>query len=117
MGDAQKSYDFYGRVLGLQRLQTVDCGDFEITYFALPGGSRLELLDYRGQSTFKPGGESDVGLRHIAFQIGGVAEQERHLRAEGVEITLPTTELPNLGVRVLLCRDPNGVTVEFCEPI
>ncbi len=48
--DLGKSLDFYGRILGLKQLQTVDCGDFDITYFALPGGGRLELFDYRGQN-------------------------------------------------------------------
>ena len=38
-------------------------------------------------------------------------------RAEGVEITLPTCDLPNLGARVLLFLDPNGVTLEFCEKL
>jgi catechol 2,3-dioxygenase-like lactoylglutathione lyase family enzyme len=46
-----------------------------------------------------------------------VAEHERLLRAAGVTITLPACDLPNLGVRVLLFLDPNGVTLEFCEPL
>ena len=113
--DAAKSFDFYGRILGFQRQQTVDCGDFDITYFALPDGSRLELFDYRGKNLAVPHAESDAGLRHLAFEVQDVAEHERLLRLEGVQITLPTCELPNLGVRVLLFLDPNGVTLEFCE--
>jgi hypothetical protein len=34
-----------------------------------------------------------------------------------VQIILPTCDLPNLGARVLLLLDPNGVTLEFCEKI
>jgi glyoxylase I family protein len=113
--DAPESYDFYGRILGLARLETVDCGEFDITYFALPDGSRLELFDYRGSSQSATRRESEVGLRHLAFQVEDVAAHEKSLRAKGVAITLPTTELPNLGVRVLLFLDPNGVTLEFCE--
>jgi glyoxylase I family protein len=113
--DAEKSYDFYGRILGLERLQSVDCGEFDITYFALSSGTRLELFDYHGRNAPNPRMESDVGLRHIAFQTESVLQQEQELRKEGVEITLSTTDLPDLGVRVLLCLDPNGVTVEFCE--
>jgi catechol 2,3-dioxygenase-like lactoylglutathione lyase family enzyme len=115
--NAGESYDFYGRILGLQQLETVDCGEFDITYFALPGGSRLELFDYHGRNAAIARTESDVGLRHIAFQTTGVSEHEQLLRKEGVEITLPPTDLPDLGVRVLLCLDPNGVTVELCEPL
>jgi len=49
--------------------------------------------------------------------VEDAAAHERHLRALGVEITLPTCELPELGVRVLLFLDPNGVTLEFCEKL
>ena len=32
--DFDRSLDFYGRILGLRLLQRVDCGDFDIVYFA-----------------------------------------------------------------------------------
>ena len=115
--DIHKTLDFYGRILGLKQLNTVDCGEFDITYFALPDGSRLELFDYHGKNQKSPRDESEVGLRHIAFQVEDVAAHEKQLRAEGVEITLSTCDLPNLGVRVLLFLDPNGVTLEFCEKL
>lgn len=115
--DSQKSFDFYRRVLGLQQLETVDCGEFDITYFALPDGSRLELFDYHGKNQDNPREESEGGLRHIAFQVEDVFAHEQRLRAEGVEITLSTCDLPNLGARVLLFLDPNGVTLEFCEKL
>jgi len=115
--DIQKSLDFYGRILGLKKLQTVDCGDFDILYFALPNGARLELFDYHGKNNSYVRADSDSGLRHIAFQVDDVAAHEQLLKAEGVEITLSTCDLPNLGARVLLFLDPNGVTIEFCEKI
>lgn len=117
VSDIRKSIDFYSRILGLSQLQTVDCGEFEITYFALPGGARLELFDYHGNSPAAKRDESEVDLRHLAFQVEDVAEHERLLRLAGVEITLPTCDLPNLGARVLLFLDPNGVTLEFCEKL
>jgi predicted enzyme related to lactoylglutathione lyase len=58
-----------------------------------------------------------VGLRHIAFQVEDVAAHEELLKAAGVQITLSTCDLPDLGARVLLLLDPNGVTLEFCEKI
>jgi glyoxylase I family protein len=113
--DIEKSLDFYGRLLGLEQLQTVDCGDFDIVYFALSNGSRLELFNYHGKSRIASRADDDSGLRHVAFQVEDVAAHEKILRAEGVEITLSTCDLPNLGARVLLFLDPNGVTLEFCE--
>jgi glyoxylase I family protein len=115
--DIQKSLDFYERILGLKQLQTVDCGEFDIIYFALPNGSRLELFDYHGKNQNVSRRDDESGLRHIAFQVEDVAVHEQLLRAEGVEITLPTCDLPNLGARVLLFLDPNGVTIEFCEKL
>lgn len=115
--DIKKSLDFYGRILGLEQQQTVDCGEFDITYFALPSGSRLELFDYHGRNRNTPREESEAGLRHIAFQVEDVSAHEKRLRTEGVEITLSTCDLPNLEARVLLFLDPNGVTLEFCEKL
>jgi catechol 2,3-dioxygenase-like lactoylglutathione lyase family enzyme len=115
--DYQKSRKFYEGILGFKFLETVDCGDFDISYFTLPGGSRLELFDYRGKNRVVAHEESESGLRHLAFQVVDVAAHEKELRASGVEIVLPTCDLPNLGVRVMLFNDPNGVTLEFCEPL
>ena len=115
--DINKSIHFYTHILGFKQLQTVNCGEFDITYFALPDGSRLELFDYHGKNKVYPRLESTAGLRHIAFKVADVAAHEKRLRAEGVEITLTTTDLPNLAARVLLFLDPNGVTLEFCEKL
>jgi catechol 2,3-dioxygenase-like lactoylglutathione lyase family enzyme len=77
----------------------------------------LELFDYHGRNPIALHDEKDSGLRHLAFEVEDVAAHEEILRAENVEITLPTIDLPDLGVRVLLFLDPNGVTLEFCEPL
>jgi len=115
--DFERSIDFYGRILGFTQRQTVDCGDFNITYFEIPGGERLELFDYHGRNPVINHPESASGLRHLSFAVRDVDAQEQQLRQAGVEITLPATDLPNLGVRVLLALDPNGVTLEFCEAL
>ena len=115
--DIHKSLDFYGRILGFKQLQTIDCGDFDIIYFALPNGARLELFDYHRKNGNPSREESDRGLRHLAFQVQDVAAHEKLLQAEGVAITLSTCDLPNLNARVLLFLDPNGVTIEFCEKL
>ena len=115
--DLQSSLDFYERILGFKQLQVVNCGDFDILYFALPDGSRLELFDYHGQNQKILRKDEDSGLRQVAFQVEDVAAHEQLLRAEGVKITLSTCDLPNLGARVLLFLDPNGVTIEFCEKL
>jgi catechol 2,3-dioxygenase-like lactoylglutathione lyase family enzyme len=116
--DAEASARFYTEVLGFRRLQTVPMdGRFSITYFEIPGGGRMELFDYAGKNRDGVREESDVGLRHLAFSVDDVAAAERMLRGKGVTIVLPTTDIPSLGAKVLLFLDPNGVTLEFCQPI
>jgi catechol 2,3-dioxygenase-like lactoylglutathione lyase family enzyme len=115
--DIGKSKDFYGRILGFTELKSVDCGEFVIHYYGLPDGARLELFDYHGRSAEEPWEESRVGLRHLALRVQDVAAHEKLLREAGVTITLPTCDLPDLRARVLLFLDPNGVTLEFCEPL
>jgi catechol 2,3-dioxygenase-like lactoylglutathione lyase family enzyme len=75
------------------------------------------LFDYHGKNQAIPRQESDSGLRHVAFQVEDVAAHEAMLKAQGVEISLSTCDLPTLGARVLLFLDPNGVTIEFCEKL
>ncbi len=114
----EASARFYADVLGFRRLQTVAMdGGFSITYFGIPGGGRMELFDYHGGSREAPREESEVGLRHLAFTVEDVAGAEKLLRGKNVPIVLPTTDIPALGARVLLFLDPNGVTLEFCQPI
>lgn len=116
--DMEASAKFYVEVLGFRRLQTVPMdGGFSITYFEIPGGGRMELFDYAGKSRAVQREESDVGLRHLAFSVDDVAAAEKMLRGKGVTIVLPATDLPTLGAKVLLFLDPNGVTLEFCQPI
>ena len=67
--DIHKTLDFYAQILGLNLLETVDCGEFNITYFALPDGSRLELFDYHGKNQKYPHEESNV--RAQAYRLPG----------------------------------------------
>lgn len=115
--DIEASVDFYGKVLGWRQLQTVPFEGFSITYFQVPGGGRLELFDYGGKNPKSDRGETEAGLRHLAFTVDNVDAAEAELRSKGVKITLAATDLPSLECRVLLFLDPNGVTLEFCQDI
>ena len=115
--DIDASVEFYGRVLGFRELETVPFEDFSLVYFEIPGGGRLELFDYRGKNPRSRREESEAGLRHLAFAVADVDAAERRLRAHGVEVTLAATDLPSLGARVILFTDPNGVTLEFSQPL
>lgn len=111
------SVRFYSDILGFEKMETVNFDGYSISYFKLPGNARLELFDYYGNNPETQRDETEVGLRHLAFTVENVAVHEAELRAQGVPIVLPTTEIPALGARVLLFSDPNGVVLEFCEKL
>lgn len=50
----------------------------------------------------------------LAFTATGIESEEKRLRAEGVEITMPLREEP-WGERLFQVTDPNGVIVQFVE--
>ncbi|MFD8274907.1 VOC family protein [Streptomyces flaveolus] len=63
-----------------------------------------------------PAGQRDqraAGLI-LAFTGTGIDHEEKRLRAEGVEITMPMREEP-WGERLFQVTDPNGVIVQFVE--
>ena len=109
------SADFYGRVLGWTQQETVPFDGFSLVYFGIPGGGRLELFDYGGRNPQAERDESEAGLRHLAFTVDDVDTAEAHLRANGVTISMPSTDLPSLHLRAMLFLDPNGATLEFCQ--
>jgi len=50
----------------------------------------------------------------VAFTVEDIEAEEKRLRDEGVEITLPLREEP-WGERLFMVTDPNGVPVELVE--
>lgn len=116
--DAEASYQFYAEVLGLPVSEPVAFDGYRIRYARLPDGSQVELFDF-DQPPPEGGGreERTVGLRHLAFVVDDLDQWAARLREHGVVMTLEVTELPALGLRVLLCLDPNGVTLELAQPL
>ncbi|MFF4231689.1 VOC family protein [Streptomyces sp. NPDC001820] len=50
----------------------------------------------------------------LAFTLTGLEAEEKRLREEGVEITMPLREEP-WGERLFQITDPNGLIVQFVE--
>lgn len=115
--DLDKSVKFYRDILGFEVSTTVDMDGFTITYMIINQNQRLELFNYETPKKAELRADDDIGLKHFAFEVEDVPLHEKLLEKANVKITLPTTELPELGVRVLLFLDPNGVIIEFCEKL
>ena len=68
-----QTHRFYGELLGLTRLEDIDMGDHTLSYYALPGGAKLELICYRAVTPVCTAGLLERGrFRHLALQFDTV---------------------------------------------
>jgi len=105
---------FYGDLLGLVPLPTVDMGDHELHYFAIPGGAMLELVTYRYPTEDRGQCATDRGrARHLAFEVEDAYAVEKKLSEAGYPFHVPVSYVGKLGFYGGLTRDPNGFEVEF----
>ncbi len=116
MTDIEKSLDFYGRVMGLEKLNEINMGDHYIRYFALPGGAKLELLEYFYKTEKAVYTETDAGVyRHLALEVEDIHTAAEELKKEGIKITAGPEYNGNLGCYYMLFEDPNGCQLEFTQ--
>lgn len=114
--DVARSLWFYGELLGFERLPDVDMGDHLLRYFALPGGGRLELTEYRYETADCGNTATDKGrARHLAFEVEDVYALEKKLTDAGYLFHAPVSHVEKLGFSGGLTRDPNGFELEFLQ--
>lgn len=116
MVDLEKSFWFYGDVLGLPKLEEADMGDHYIYYYQLPGGTKLELLRYKYETeTVQPQNTSKGIYRHFALETDDIGELYDLFAEKGIEVVEKPGVSEVLKVKYMLIKDPNGVEVEFVE--
>ena len=114
--DLEKSRYFYENVLELKNCGFIDMGDHTLTYYALPGGVRLELIDYLEKDTAIPVAETHIGMyRHFCLTVDSLEELTENCRKYNVTITKERSWVERLGKNNMLILDPNGVELEFFE--
>lgn len=112
----KESFEFYQSVLGLEKLNTVDMGDHVLHYFRLYEGCRLELIEYLGEQKSLTTGNTDLGIyRHFAVVVKNLEEIKKVCEQKGYRINLPPTYIGNIGLKIMLIQDPNGVEIETIE--
>lgn len=116
-GNYAKSIVFYRDILGLQEESKVVWEEFSITNLRMPDGGLLELFDYGEREDKAQPDNSIVGYRHFAFLVDDVDAMEAYLIENGVPIKLHSASMPDLGIRGMLCTDPDGAEVEFYMPL
>ncbi|MCR4589479.1 MAG: VOC family protein [Lachnospiraceae bacterium] len=114
--DMKKSEDFYGRILGLKQLETVDMGDHELHYFEIPGGPRIELISYTDNFGEEHPDSRTAGLfRHLAFDCEDIDALFEKFKENGVKVIAEPALVKKLNFRNLMAQDPNGVELEFIQ--
>ncbi|MEU3891076.1 VOC family protein [Streptomyces sp. NPDC029041] len=109
--DIAASRDFFTEHLGYREQAAAD----GFASLARDDAAVDIVLLRRGTDVLPPGRRD----RHadgliLAFTVTGLDAEERRLRSEGVDITMPLREEP-WGERLFQVTDPNGVVVQFVE--
>lgn len=114
--DLEISKAFYSRIMGLTENGFIDMGDHTLTYYDLPGGVRLELIDYEKKVPALDHNVTDTGIyRHFCLEVSGLEEFNAFCRREQVNVTKEYGWVEKLGCYNVLILDPNGVEIELIE--
>lgn len=118
MAEKEKTFWFYGEVLGLEKLNDVDMGDHHLYYYQLPGSTRLELTEFNYDTSIAKYEYTNRGMyRHFALKVDDIHALYERLTANGIKVHEGPDPSDKLGVYYMLVQDPNGVEVEFVEPM
>src|SRR5690606_17245574 len=60
-------------------------------------------------------GTEGRALDHIGFEVQNLAALTKRLEAQGIELVVPYTEVPALGLSIAFVRDPWGTYIELTE--
>jgi catechol 2,3-dioxygenase-like lactoylglutathione lyase family enzyme len=114
--DLKKSQEFYGEILGLKKLDTVDMGDHRLYYYELTDTLMLELIEYDDDhGELHPDVKTRGIYRHLAFQCDDVDALYEKLMSHGITCLTKPDDVPKLNFRNILVEDPNGVELEFVK--
>lgn len=114
--DVEKTLWFYGKLLGLRQLPSIDLGDHLLRYFDIGNQQKLELTEYFFPTRDTGHIATDKGTaRHVAFVVNDVYAVERALTEAGYPFHVPVSYNEALGFSGGLTRDPNGFELEFLQ--
>jgi catechol 2,3-dioxygenase-like lactoylglutathione lyase family enzyme len=115
--DIVLSKKFYSEILGLKTGKSVNMGEMVLHYMLLPDGSAIELFENLDRKIYDGLTEKEGFLKHIAFNVDDIEYLNRKLIANNIKIKTHLCILEPLGVKVLLCIDPDGVIVELSQKV
>ncbi|NRB68427.1 MAG: VOC family protein [Vibrio sp.] len=80
---------------------------------ALPDGSQLELFSFP-DAPERPSFPEAQGLRHLAFEVGSVAEVKQYLESKGIDVE-PVRIDEFTGKAFTFFQDPDGLPLEIYQ--
>ena len=105
---------FYGVFLGLEQLESIEMEDHRLHYFRLPGGIRLELIEYLEDTGICSAGLLEQGrFRHLALKTDRLEYIAEHIGEFGGKVLQPPRFVEKLFFTGMLAEDPNGCELEF----
>ena len=115
--DITRSKSFYKDILGLVSGESVDMGDVILHYMRLPDNSAIELFEHKNRKIYDELQVKEGLVKHYAFNVDNIDELNRKLIQNNIKFEMELCVLEPLGVRALLCVDPDGVIVELTQKI
>jgi catechol 2,3-dioxygenase-like lactoylglutathione lyase family enzyme len=132
--DLERSIAFWETLTGeppASRVEYSDPKDAEVigypgvrmsaAYFEFPGGTLLELFQYREPASTQPSSSETfvVGNAHVGLVLDDLDEACERIRGFGTEYRsaapVPLTSGAHSGGRSIYIRDPDGITIELLE--
>ena len=132
VSDAEKSIEFYTKLLGFEiKKDMLESGDYIDNFSALKdavvrtikmtlgNGDMVELLNYQTHPELPDMGRpiTRIGCSHFAMTVENLDETYTKLVDAGVEFNSPPQFSPDGFAKVTFCKDPDGSLIELVEEL
>ena len=132
VSDAEKSIEFYTKLLGFEiKKDMLESGDYIDNFsdlkdvvvrtikMTLENGDMVELLNYQTHPELPDMDRpiTRIGCSHFAMTVDNLDETYDRLVEAGVEFNSPPQYSPDGVAKVTFCKDPDGSLVELVEEL
>jgi glyoxylase I family protein len=132
VSDAERSIDFYTKLLGFEiKKDMMESGDYIDNFSALKdvrvrtikmtlqNGDMVELLWYETHPEQPDMSRpiTRIGCSHFAMTVGNLDETYERLVKAGVSFNSPPQLSPDGFAKVTFCKDPDGSLIELVEEL